>query len=486
MLEIEEIKNKVINSDCLDILKELPDNSIDTIITDPPYGLSFMSKKWDYDIPSIEIWKECLRVLKYGGTALIFGGSRTYHRMACAVEDAGFLIKDCIMWIYGSGFPKATDISNQIDKPKIKNRTKLGKYIKLCGKTRREISKYCGVSEALVRFWEIGERGIQENEYNLLTKLIGKLPNINIQYTKDKRKKIGEKENSMSGWDMDGFTKFKNIDILKGTSLEAKTWEGWKSHGLKPAYEPIIVAMKQNEGSYSENALKWGVSGLNIDECRIDTDDKYSYKKCGGSSFGIGKGNDGTREYSSEIHNKGRFPANIILDEEAGKELDKQSGNINGDSRKSKETYNSGMFKSPSVESNCLYNDKGGASRFFYCAKASKSERNEGCEGLEDKIQNRMRPDKKEATGLNKEPRWCPKISKNNHPTVKPLKLMEYLCKLTKTPEGGIVLDLFAGSGTTLLAALNVGRDFIGIEKEKEYCEIAEARIRKVSNKLFT
>ena len=426
--------NKIICGDCLKIMKDFPNNSIDTVITDPPYNLStikrfkakdsgkkwnvksgvfhrsskgFMGKEWDNEIAfQKEIWQECLRIVKPGATLLCFGGTRTYHRLACAIEDAGWVLKDCIMWLYGSGFPKATDI-----------------------------------------------------------------------------KKSGEK----SG---------KNM----------KLWNGWKSHGLKPAYEPILVAMKPNEGSYAENALKHGVAGLNIDGGRIPCDQKAEPHKKRNSGTLAGGGRSEQEKYSKTKFPEGnygksnfrnsermadqnpdsRFPANVILDEEVARLLDLQSG-------KSKSTFDKKSYQGLLGTSTFVKNqinrvqrgDEGGASRFFYVAKASRAERNMGCEGLKEKIQDRMRPDKKELTGLNKDPKWSLKLSHNNHPTVKPLKLMEYLCLLTKTPTGGIVLDPFAGSGSTGMACKKTKRDFILIEKEKEYCSIAEQRIRGQAEPLF-
>ena len=213
--EKDKYINKIIQGDCLEVMKSVPDNSIDCVITDPPYGLKFMGKKWDYDVPSIEIWKECLRVLKPGGTALIFAGSRTQHRMAVNVEDAGFELKDCIMWLYGSGFPKATDISKQLDK----------------GHKRKVVGKYDSRSKF---------DGCERKEMDVVT--------ANVNLSSDTRGKV---------------------DITVPATEEAKLWNGWKSHGLKPAYEPILVAMKPNDGTYANNALKWGVSGLNIDGGRI-------------------------------------------------------------------------------------------------------------------------------------------------------------------------------------------------------------------------
>jgi len=387
---------EILHGDCLDVMRKLKDNSIDTIITDPPYGLSFMGKKWDYDVPDIETWEECLRVLKPGGTALIFAGSRTQHRMAVNVEDAGFILKDCIMWLYGSGFPKATDISKQID-------------------------KNIGVKREVVCTQPAGSGPLKNGHTNV------------------------------SGGGFIGDERSPELKITKPASLEARRWDGWKSHGLKPAYEPILVAAKPNDGTYANNALEWGVSGLNIDGGRIETDEKLN-----GGAYSGGQRCEGDWKDHSGFKNdqlkgefeqpKGRFPANVILDEESAHLLDKQkpftsqTGNRKKKIRVEGELINTPFTRSVAAPE---YLDSGGPSRFFYCAKTSKKERGEG----------------------------------NNHPTVKPLKLIEYLCTLTKTPMGGIVLDPFAGSGTTGLAALNTGRPFILIEKEKDYYEIIKKRL---------
>ena len=340
---------KLVHGDSLDVLKEMEANSVDTIVTDPPYGLSFMGKKWDYDVPSVELWTECLRVLKPGGTMLCFAGSRAQHRMAVNVEDAGFELFDTMLWLFGSGFPKSHNI----------------------------------------------EKALTKSEHP-----------------------------------------------------EASIWSGWGTQ-LKPAYEPIICAKKPLDGTYAANALKHGVSGLNIDGGRIGTEEIEQGRK--------GRGIANSSSYHNGLNPTektlatGRFPANIILDEEAGGLLDEQSGVSNGgktyDYTGNKEYKVEGFIKDNKPNSPSNRGDKGGASRFFYCAKSSKSERTHNG------------------------------TVENGHPTIKPLKLMEYLCTLTKTPTGGVVLDPFMGSGTTGLACKNTGRDFIGIEREAEYIEITRARL---------
>ena len=403
--------------DCLDKLKELPDNSVDSIVTDPPYGLSFMNKKWDYDVPSTEIWTECLRVLKPGGHLLSFSGSRTYHRMAVRIEDAGFEIRDQIMWIYGSGFPKSHNIGKAVDK------------------------------------------------------LMG-----------NEREVIGEVKDGFNNWAQftDRDWKPENNVYTKGQS----EWEGWGT-ALKPAHEPIVVARKPlSEKSVAENVLKWGTGGMNIDVSRIGTEQIKSngYYNLD-NDVSVPMNNIKTKEqFEGDIHT-GRWPANIILDEEAGQILDEQSGikDGNGVPKHIKKTKIAGSDiglkdgrKTPPTPNEIdavVYNDKGGASRFFYCPKTSKKDREEGLDLQDDKILNRVN-----SGGLENDPRWAPITVKNNHPTVKPTSLMEYLIKLV-TPVNGTVLDPFMGSGSTGKGAVRNGFDFIGIEREEEYINIAKARI---------
>jgi site-specific DNA-methyltransferase (adenine-specific) len=291
----------VMHGDCLVRLKELPDNSVDAVVTDPPYELAFMGKKWDNSgiAFNVDVWLECLRVLKPGGHLLAFGGSRTWHRLCVAIEDAGFEVRDSIAWLYGSGFPKSHNI---------------------------------------------------------------------------------------------------------GKAIGSEAWSGWGT-ALKPAFEPIVVARKPLMGTVAENVLTWGVGGLNIDATRIGTTTRTNSKNADSDIYG---------KYGSlktTVHNHGRWPANILLDERAAELLDEQAD----------------------------------ASRFFYVSKANKKDRNEGDVA-------------------------------NTHPTVKPTDLMQYLIKLV-TPQGGTVLDPFAGSGSTGKAAILEGNKFIGVELTEEYLPIIHSRL---------
>ncbi len=475
------------HGECLSEITELPDNFVDTIITDPPYGIGFMGKAWDTfskeylekhrqadknrkprtDGRNVASWGnaadagnydqtikghigfqewfrpifiQMLRITKPGGTLMCFGGTRMYHRVACAAEEAGWVIKDCIMWIYGSGFPKATDLSLQFDK-------------KAC---MEQLTKQLGRKPTKKEFdgaWKVFRQVLD-------------------------RRDVGH--DITNGGFRDGKTERKIMDITAPATPEAILWNGWKSHGLKPAYEPILVAVKPNEGTYANNALVHGVSGLNIDGGRIDAtgdDGLEKSRKAYEDYQPQNKTNSGAKFLASKKliaeHGVGRFPANIILDEEAGRMLDEQSGVSKSCGGKIGGGAAFGKENQQTRKGDPGFGDKGGASRFFYCAKASKKERNAGCEGLKSgppPASARSKPAEGRTAPLG-EPRA------NHHPTVKPLALMEYLCTLTKTPTGGVILDPFMGSGTTGIAARNTGRPFIGIEREQEYCEIAKARI---------
>jgi len=400
---------EVHQGDCLEVLKQYPDSYFDSIVTDPPYELGFMGKKWDSTgiAYNIELWQEVLRVLKPGGHLLAFGGTRTYHRMACAIEDAGFEIRDCIQWLYSMGFPKSHDISKAIDK-------KLG--------AEREV---IGVDEVFLR----------RNPNNTG---VGRIATKSDGTTLDGRKTPYKKSEHAGS-------------ITAPATPEAQEWEGWGT-ALKPANEPIVLARKPlSEKTIADNVLKWGTGGINIDGCRIELQEEGEDKRLGGKGTwktekmakNVYKGGySGEGVTSSKL---GRFPANVIFDEEAGKMLDEQSGILkSGGGKKGNVKPQTGMFGNGKAFESVEYKaNSGGASRFFYCAKASKKERGD-----------------------------------SKHPTVKPLSLMRYLCRLITPPEG-IVLDPFAGSGTTLEAAILEGFNVVGIEKEHDYIPDIRRRIER-------
>jgi len=410
--------------DNIESLKKLNSNSVDSIVTDPPYGLSFMNKKWDYQVPSVEFWKEVYRVLKPGGHILSFGGTRTYHRMVVNIEDAGFEIRDQIQWIYGSGFPKSHNIGKAVDK--------------LEGNEREVIA------EETTSF-----KVNNTKENNVINE--GTFANNFSKQTDENGYRINT--------------------ITKGNS----DYEGWGT-ALKPANEPICLARKPlSEKTVAENVIKYSTGGINIDGCRIgynsdkDLDDAINKRK----SFG------NTNEFKNELKLEGRFPANIIFDEEAAKLLDEQSGESK--SSKSSKKYINELYDDISVNvgggqrnPESTYDDKGGASRFFYQAKVSKVERNMGLDGFEDVSHSQVNNSK-----LKLQPNGEMvenTITKNNHPTIKPINLMTYLCRLI-TPKGGVVLDPFMGSGSSGISARLEGFKFIGMEMDEDYFKIAQARI---------
>ena len=442
----------IINANNVDALKKFPDNYFDSIVTDPPYGLGkepdaselmkdwlekgyheikgtgFMGKDWDAFVPQPLFWKEVFRVLKPGGHCLAFYGTRTYDWGVMAMRFAGFEVRDCIQWIYGSGFPKSHNISKAIDK--------------MLGAEREIVGK----------------------------KLTGTMNN-----------KGGASVNK-EGWDGGQ----KEVFLTAPSTEEAKQWDGWGS-ALKPANEPIVLARKPLEKglSIAENVLKWGTGGINIDGCRVE-----GKKEWGSGHINFAQKHSERDEEAKRLsydreekENQGRFPANIILDEKAAELLDEQSGISKSNprttcDRRTNSNHEYG-FKSDAYSP---HNDSGGASRFFYVAKASKQERNKGLEGFEEKApQHDFGTDFGESRSTRTHT-----PTKNIHPTVKPVKLMQYLVRLV-TPPNGIVLDPFCGSGTTGIACKLEGFEFVGIEQDSEYCKIAEARIKStvIEIKLF-
>ena len=412
------------HGDCLEVLRGMPDASVDSIVTDPPYGLSFMGKRWDYDVPSEEIWRECLRVLKPGGHLLAFAGTRTQHRMAVRIEDAGFEIRDMIAWVYGSGFPKSMDVSKAIDKA-------------------------AGAE---------GGRGPMKRGGERLARL-----------EDGKRDGEGRWGNETS---RDPFT------YLPATPA-AQQWEGWGT-ALKPALEPITMARKPLCGTVAENVLTHGTGAINVDGCRVDgaVTTNPLVRNVGG--FGSGGLANQTHPPKSVV-SQGRWPANLIHDgsnEVVG--LFPQTGVSAGGRSGHTSAYSGGFKQEHYGDAKPGFGDSGSAARFFYCAKASKKDRDEGCEGLEERASSSMSGrrdcDNVEWKADNDVTGRFVTQRRNHHPTVKPTALMRYLCRLV-TPPSGTVLDPFMGSGSTGKAAVLEGFSFIGIEREAEYVEIAKARI---------
>lgn len=401
---------KILNGNMLEIVPTLEENSFDSCITDPPYELGFMGKQWDSSGVAFqaETWKEVYRVLKPGGYLLAFGGSRTYHRIACAIEDAGFEIRDCIMWLYGSGFPKSMNIGKAMES-KLQNGSANKKDFKKLEGTKVESGDW-GISKMS------SEQGFRPKDY-----------------CEDKHFRVDKVD-------------YKN-EI-------AKQWSGWGT-ALKPAYEPIIVARKPLKGSCVDNVIKYGVGGINIDECRVGNDTISIHNAPKGTFAGgeYGRGSD-TDSYRDVV---GRFPANVITD------------------------------GSEDVAMGMALNNEGSAMRYFYSAKASKKDRNEGLDDFEEKTKVYNGKSSSSSDDMKDVEKRFTTKQKNIHPTVKPTALMQYLIRLV-TPKGGNILDPFAGSGSTGKAAIfeNKERDanyFITmVELTPEYIPIIQARCEFAEN----
>ena len=413
---------RVYLGDCREVLRGLADNSVDSIVTDPPYELGFMGKKWDssgiaYDV---DVWEQCLRVLKPGGHLLAFGGSRTWHRLAVAIEDAGYEVRDSIAWLYGSGFPKSLDVSKAIDKRAGAERDILPQGSTKCPDYPQPCSGH--------------------NETGKFSATVHALPSA-------------------------------------PATSEAKQWQGWGT-ALKPAFEPIVVARKPLIGTVAENVLEWGTGGLNIDGSRI-----------GSQSVTINTFNNGSRPFGGAVgepftsrQSEGRWPANVMLDEVTAELLDQQSGDRPGGQYPAKRgnSVNTNFASGQDTLGGArAMGDSGGASRFFYVAKANKRDRNAGLDGLLDTSASEMVDRAEGSAGMSSPRAGAGRTSgaKNFHPTVKPTDLMRYLIKLV-TPPGGLVLDPFTGSGSTGKAALLDGFDFVGAELTDEYLPIIEGRLK--------
>ena len=490
----------IIHGDCLEELKKLEDNSVDAVVTDPPYGLSntkpqqvadvlkawvtgdtkvvpagkgFMNASWDGFVPPPAVWEECMRVLKPGGHMAVFAGARTQDLMGLSIRLAGFEIRDTLGWIYGSGFPKSMDISKAIDRQRNDKRetlavtARLSELASAAGISRKDVDSHMGTGdmggwwlstlphrcvvpsvenwaklrdfipgahELDAEVWRLNGRKGTPGEAWEKREVVGKRP-----YTSHKAAHFVGGENNRV-----------DVPITAPATSEAQRWDGWGT-ALKPAIEPILLCRKPLDGTVANNVLAHGVGGLNIDACRVGTDDDTSRTPSvvGDTSAPMGRG----IAMGGRGHSAGRFPANVLLDEHAAKEMDKQSGVLkSGGGNKGPSSSSWFTSNSPNVD-DVRNPDSGGASRFFpvfkYQAKAPKKER----------------PVIEKEDG-----------TKIQHPTVKPVALMEWLVTLV-TPPNGVVLDPFAGSGTTLQAALNEGFDPIGVEQDVDYIQLINRRL---------
>jgi hypothetical protein len=466
-----------------------------------------MGKSWDATgvAYSVELWQEVMRVLKPGGHLLAFSGSRTYHRMAVAIEDAGFEIRDQIMWIYGSGFPKSHDVSKGIDKGTGENRHRQLKFVTWMRSTgltvarANQVLRECGlISESGTiagHYFEFTQPAIATaNLFDALRPLLPEVPEeierlvaerTGIEWTAYKNRPVLGKGAStlinatgtyaITNGEAGEEWKPKEYDITAPATAEAKQWQGWGT-ALKPAHEPIVVARKPLIGTVAANVLTYGTGGLNIDASRVGNEIVSTHHAPKGT-FAGGEPNRGSDTSTYQNHT-GRWPANVIHDgsdevvelfpdSKGGAFPAKRGQAINTSFASGQETE--GGFRA--------MGDSGSAARFFYCAKASKRDRNEGLDGLPSQRRAGLQGADNDKDNLDPvSERWRTQPSANHHPTVKPTELMRYLCRLV-TPPGGIVLDPFMGSGSTGKAAMYEGFEFVGIELTDEYLPIAKARI---------
>ena len=584
---------KILKGNSLELLPTLADNSIDAIVTDPPYGLGnpdpdyiikaiqlwasgdrshipegkgFMGKSWDSFVPPPAIWDECLRVLKPGGHLLAFAGTRTYDLMGISIRMAGFEIRDSIGWVYGSGFPKSMDISKAIDKGQGQNRDRqlaFTSWMKSSGLTQDKcaelllpFAKNIESARAMAQHYYTDKQQPAIATADIFDWIRPYLPEVpeeierlvaertGIEWTAYKnREVIGTqvRYNEPSGIVNVGQGQRQLIErkISLSATPEAKQWQGWGT-ALKPALEPIVVARKPLIGTVAENVLTHGTGGLNIDASRIGSEGGGTHcDKRDDQSNCLGHDNAGRSTSGATVHApqtdtvQGRWPANLILshtescqptgktiksktgagkrtatfgtqDTQSGgdgsggwsgyeyetevyecvegcpvKTLDEQSGQSGTSTTKTGQYESRSEFGGGQI--NIRHPDSGGASRFFYVAKASKRDRNEGLEDLE--AQRHSDRELADGTGGDNPRNRTNNAKQNFHPTVKPTALMQYLVKLV-TPPNGTVLDPFTGSGSTGKAAILEGFDFIGIELTEDYWPIIEGRLKHAEAKV--
>lgn len=486
--------HRIHEGDVVDMVRGMREASIDALLCDPPYGFSFMGKAWDYDVPSVDLWRECLRVLKPGAPLLAFGGSRTYHRLACGIEDAGFELRDQLMWLYGKGFPKSQNIGLAIDKA--------------AGATREVAGSKIG------------------------------RPNIS---------KDGSNQGNGFARRLEGRTDrpSPSTSITAPATALAQAWNGYGT-ALKPAFEPIVLARKPLEGTMAQNVARWGVGGLAIDACRIASED--SAKPFGTPRKSSGGIMNGTSEARDQYvpDDAGRWPANLLLghadtcrptgdmrtvkngtavkrhgvthggalafggigkhapgtpDAGYGEQavevwecaedcpvrlLDEQAGDRPSRPSVTRNGGGGGMLPGATLRGvprpDSGYDDDGGPSRFFFCSKVSPAEREFGCEALPMRSAGEMTGREEEFAGLDSPRTGAGRTSgaRNHHPTLKPISLTTWLARLILPPTPGTLLVPFSGAGSEMIGALRAGwSEVVGIERDPEYATIARARIAR-------
>jgi len=562
----QRISMRLIQGDCLVEMQKLEDNSVDSIVVDPPYGISFMGKKWDYNVPKVEVWQEALRVLKAGGHALVACGTRTQHRMAVNLEDAGFEIRDIVFYHYGSGFPKSLNIFKTLTKKctcgfmeayeKNRNEWNLScqqeTEYSLRPLPKTDISQTVNAKDKQGKVLQssLSEQSVPIQQSKSAENVWSRQPGMEGRYNaeKDTWQLSGSDVYSLperisaygeEGWVHNdtqignGSIAGENINKNRGSSSQRSQSEQQQDRepcafckqfraqairalgygtALKPSTELWTLCRKPlSEKTVAKNVLKYGTGGINIDGCRVNLNGEKqptgSGNSCGenATSWDVAKSSGGNG--GNKTSSLGRFPANLIhdgSDEVVGLFPD---SNGSGKARKLQRSVKPeqdgwGMNKNSADEVKLPDAGSGSASRFFYCAKASKSERNKGLEGFEEK--------ERTPRGNNQGVRYCvdcgltdnykndhskcsgkfeyklSKPMKNNHPTIKPINLMRYLCRLI-TPKGGTILDPFMGSGSTGIGAKLENFNFIGIELDEDYFNIAKSRIENyiVQTELF-
>lgn len=522
----------VLNLNNMDGMSLLADNSVDAIVTDPPYGLGkepdamqmlidwvmtdhhdvkgrgFMGKEWDAFVPQPALWRECLRVLKPGGHIATFGGTRTYDLVTLGLRLAGFEIRDVVMWVYGSGFPKSLDVSKVIDKQdaaevRMRRRYRFTEWMRSTGLTSAQIDT---ITETNMggHYTTTGSQpavATREHFEKLRPFIACEVPDwvedlVNWRTVESenfkKREVVDTRRRHVSG-DGSWATNIASgmyaegeheYDIITAHTEAAKQWEGWGT-ALKPAYEPIILARKPLAGTVAENVLQHGTGAINVDGCRVPSEKETGWG--GGAGFGYHGGTDPNGGPAPGA--LGRWPANLCHDgSEEVLALFPESKGQQGDVRGTEKSRTGGdgtnCYGEYGRVASAKRGDTGSAARFFYCAKASKADRDEGLDHLQPTSAADMVDREDDSVGMSSPRAGAGRTSgaRNHHPTVKPTELMRWVCRLI-TPPGGLIIDPFAGSGSTGKAAVLEGFDFMGFELDPDYTRIANDRIDAVVNK---